>query len=66
MDNLEVYKREVDTIFAGLSQLEIHFPDKDNINFINNIREYQEEVVSYKKNIEKLLAERVGESANDR
>ena len=52
MENLQLYISEIDTIYTCLDRLETLCPNKDNLNFINNLKEYQEETINYKKNIE--------------
>ncbi len=52
MENLQLYISEIDTIYTCLDRLETLWPNKDNLNFINNLKEYQEETINYKKNIE--------------
>ena len=52
MENLQLYISEIDTIYTCLDRLETLWPNKDNLNFINNLKEYHEETINYKKNIE--------------
>ena len=54
MNNTEIYVNEINTIFSALNILETSWPDKDNVNFINNLKEYKEEAIKYKKILESI------------
>lgn len=54
MNNTEIYVNEVNTIFSALNLLEASWPNKDSINFINNLKEYKEEAIKYKSLLESI------------
>lgn len=52
MNRINVYMQEINNIFSCLGKLEELWPNKDNVNFISNLKEYREDVISYKNDIE--------------
>lgn len=54
MNNIEIYVNEINTIFSALNILETSWPNKDNVNFINNLKEYKEDAIKYKEVMERL------------
>ncbi len=54
MNNTEIYVNEVNTIFSVLNILESSWTNNDNINFINNLKDYKEEAIKYKTLLENI------------
>lgn len=54
MNNLEIYKQQINAIFSCLEKLSTSYPNQDNINFINNLNEYKEDVINFSNMIKDL------------
>ncbi len=54
MNNTEIYVNEVNTIFSALNILETSWLSQDNLNFINNLKEYKEDAIKYKLLLESI------------
>jgi len=47
MNNLEIYKQQINTIFSCLEKLSNSLTNQDNANFINNLSEFKEDVIDF-------------------
>lgn len=62
MDNLEIYKQQINTIFSCLEKLKSTLPTQDNLNFISNLNEYRQDVIEFSNLIEELSKEKKEET----
>lgn len=54
MDNLEIYKQQINAIFSCLEKLSSTLPTQDNLNFISNLNEYKQDVIDFSNLIDGL------------
>lgn len=55
---VEKYEQEVNTIFSCLEKLKTTWPEQDNINYINNLKEYKQDVIEFRTAIEQIKVEK--------
>lgn len=58
MNNLDIYKQQINVIFSCLEKLKNSWTNQDNINFINNLNEYKEDVINFSNLIKDMTEEK--------
>lgn len=51
MNELEMFKNNVNQIFTCLAQLDTYLEDTDNSSFISNLNEFKEPIISFTESL---------------